>query len=148
MSLKQKMEEDLKQALRDRASLKVSCLRMVKAAVKNKEIDLRAELNDTQVIGILTTLAKQRRESIEMFKKGNRPDLVQKEEEELAFIETYLPKQMDEAELTKIIEAAIAEVGAKASSDVGKVMKAVMPKVAGRADGKIVNILVLKKLVQ
>lgn len=142
------MEEDLKQALRDRASLKVSCLRMVKAAVKNKEIDLRAELNDTQVIGILTTLAKQRRESIEMFKKGNRPDLVQKEEEELAFIETYLPKQMDEAELTKIIEAAIAEVGAKASSDVGKVMKAVMPKVAGRADGKIVNILVLKKLVQ
>ncbi|OGQ47760.1 MAG: glutamyl-tRNA amidotransferase [Deltaproteobacteria bacterium RIFCSPLOWO2_02_FULL_46_8] len=146
MSLKQKMEEDLKQALRDRASLKVSCLRMVKAAVKNKEIDLRAELNDTQVIGILTTLAKQRRESIEMFKKGNRPDLVQKEEEELAFIETYLPKQMDEAELTKIIEAAIAEVGAKAPIDVGKVMKAVMPKVAGRADGKAINAIVLKKL--
>ena len=140
------MEEDLKQALRDRASLKVSCLRMVKAAVKNKEIDLRAELNDTQVIGILTTLAKQRRESIEMFKKGNRPDLVQKEEEELAFIETYLPKQMDEAELTKIIEAAIAEVGAKAPIDVGKVMKAVMPKVAGRADGKAINAIVLKKL--
>lgn len=140
------MEEDLKQALRDRASLKVSCLRMVKAAVKNKEIDLRAELNDTQVIGILTTLAKQRRESIEMFKKGNRPDLVQKEEEELAFIETYLPQKMDEAELTKIIEAAISEVGAKAPSDVGKVMKAVMPKVAGRADGKAINAIVLKKL--
>ena len=146
MSLKAKLEEDLKQALREKASLKVSCLRMIKAAIKYKEIDIRGELNDAQVIAILSTSAKQHKESIDQFKKGNRPDLVAKEEEELVLIETYLPKQMDEAELTKIVEAAIAEVGAKAPSDVGKVMKAVMPKVAGRADGKLINAIALKKL--
>lgn len=140
------MEEDLKAAMRNKETAKLSCLRMVKSAVKYKEIDLRAELDDAQVIGILMTLAKQRRESIDQFKKGNRPDLVAKEEEELAFIETYLPKQLDEAELGKIVEAAIAETGAKAPSDVGKVMKAVMPKVAGRADGKRINAVVLEKL--
>ena len=146
MSLKEKIEEDLKNALRAKESLKVSCLRLIKAAIKNKEIDLRGTLEDPQVLSILSTLSKQRKESIEQFKKGGRQDLVRQEETELALIEGYLPQALTEGELLDIIASAIAETKAQGSKDVGKVMKAVMPKITGRADGKLVNALVLKKL--
>ncbi|MDO8527368.1 MAG: GatB/YqeY domain-containing protein [Deltaproteobacteria bacterium] len=145
-TLKARIEEDIKQAMRGREAAKLSCLRMVKSALKNKEIDTRAELDDTQIISILSTLCKQRKESIEQFKKGGRDDLVKQEESELALIETYLPKAMDESELIKLIEAAIAETGAAGPKDMGKVMKALTPKTTGRADGKLVSELVRKKL--
>ncbi|OGQ04493.1 MAG: glutamyl-tRNA amidotransferase [Deltaproteobacteria bacterium RIFCSPLOWO2_01_44_7] len=146
MPLKNKIEEDFKQAVRGKETLKVSCLRLIKAAIQNKEIDVRGKLDDSQILSILSTLAKQRKESIEQFKKGGRNDLVKNEEAELKLIETYLPKALDEAALAKIIEQTIAEVGGQGAKDVGKVMKAVMPKIAGQADGRVVNQLVLKKL--
>lgn len=146
MSLKEKIENDLKEAMKAKESLKVSCLRLIKAAVKNKEIDVRGALDDAQITSILSTLAKQRKESIEQFKKGGRDDLVKQEEAGLAILNSYLPKQMSEKEIEEIIVKTIAEVGAKDIKEAGKVMKAVMPKVAGKADGKIVNAIVLKKL--
>ena len=146
MSLKEKIENDLKEAMKAKESLKVSCLRLIKAAVKNKEIDVRGALDEAQITSILSTLAKQRKESIEQFKKGGRDDLVKQEEAELAILNSYLPKQMSEKEIEEIIVKTIAEVGAKDIKEAGKVMKAVMPKVAGKADGKIVNAIVLKKL--
>lgn len=146
MSLKTKIDDDLKQAQRAKEAAKLSCLRMVKAAIKNKEIDLRKELDDGQVIAVLSTMAKQRKESIEQFKKGGRDDLVSQEEAELALLEIYLPKAMSEADLLKLVEAAVQESGAQGAKDIGKVMKALMPKIQGRADGKWVNQVVLKKL--
>ena len=146
MSLKEKIENDLKEAMKAKESLKVSCLRLIKAAVKNKEIDVRGALDEAQITSILSTLAKQRKESIEQFKKGGRDDLVKQEEAGLAILNSYLPKQMSEKEIEEIIVKTIAEVGAKDIKEAGKVMKAVMPKVAGKADGKIVNAIVLKKL--
>src|SRR3989344_2636394 len=137
MSLKEKIENDLKEAMKAKESLKVSCLRLIKAAVKNKEIDVRGALDDAQITSIWSTLAKQRKESIEQFKKGGRDDLVKQEEAELAILNSYLPKQMSEKEIEEIIVKTIAEVGAKDIKEAGKVMKAVMPKVAGKADGKI-----------
>ncbi|MDP2599387.1 MAG: GatB/YqeY domain-containing protein [Deltaproteobacteria bacterium] len=146
MSLKEKIENDLKEAMRAKDALKLSCLRLVKSAVKNKEIDVRGALDDSQVIAILSTLAKQRKESIEQFKKGGRDDLVKQEEAELAVLETYLPKQMSEKELEEIVIKTIAETGAKGPQEMGKVMKALMPKITGKADGKEVSALVQKKL--
>lgn len=146
MSLKEQIENDLKGAMKAKEALKVSCLRLVKSAIKNKEIDLKGALDDNQVIAILSTLCKQRKESIEQFKKGGRNDLVKQEESELAILENYLPKQLSEKELEEIIVKAIAEIGAKDPKEVGRVMKTVMPAVAGRADGKRINAIVLKKL--
>lgn len=146
MDLKQRIEEDLKTAVRSKDSLRTSCLRMVKAAIKNKEIEVRGELKEEKLLPLLATLAKQRRESIEQFRKGGREDLAQKEEAELQLIESYLPKALSEAEITKIIDAAVTESGAKGPSDMGKVMKVLMPKVAGRAEGQIVSQLVKKRL--
>ncbi len=146
MSLKEKIESDLKEAMKAKETVKVSCLRLVKASIKNKEIDVRGILDDNQVIVILSTFAKQRKESIEQFKKGGRDDLVRQEESELAVIEGYLPKQLSEKELEEFVVRAIAATGAKDPKEVGKVMKAVMPKIAGRADGKRINAIVLKKL--
>lgn len=147
MSLKAKIEQDLLQALKAKDAVKVSTLRMLKAAIKNKEIDLRKELDDAQTTAILSTAVKQRKESIEQFKKGGREDLVKKEEVELALVEGYLPKSLSESEILSVVEAAIKETGAQGAKDMGKVMKAVMAKTAGRADGKVVSTLVQKKLV-
>ena len=146
MSLKAKIEQDILQALKAKDAAKVSCLRMLKAAIKNKEIDLRKELDDGQTTAILSTFVKQRKESIEQFKKGGRDDLVKKEEAELAMVEGYLPKALSEKELEAIVATAIQETGAQGSKDLGKVMKAAMAKTAGRADGKIISALVSKKL--
>lgn len=129
-------------------------LRMVVAAVKNKEIDdvgikklkLGESLDDAGVLKVIQTLAKQRQESIDMFKKGGRDDLVQKETAELALLERYLPSRMPEGEIEKIVAEAISQSGAAGMKDIGNVMKLVMPKTAGRADGKLVNEIVRRKL--
>ncbi len=154
MGLKEKIESDLKAAMKSKDIIAAGALRMIIAAVQNKEIEERSikklelgkSLDDAGVVKIISTLAKQRQESIEMFKKGGRDDLVKKETAELALISRYLPSALSEGEIEKIVEEAVRESGAAGPKDMGNVMKLVMPKIAGRADGKIVNEIVRKKL--
>jgi len=139
MSLLQKLDDDLKRALKASDSLKVSVLRLAKAALKNKQIDKGKELSDDEIISTLSTLSKQRRESIELFSKGGREDLAEKERQELAILQAYLPKQLTPEELDSIIAEAIKESSAGGLKEIGKVMRLVMQRVHGVADGKIVN---------
>jgi uncharacterized protein YqeY len=139
MSLLQKLDDDLKRALKASDSLKVSALRLTKAALKNKQIDKGEELSDDEIISTISTLAKQRRESIELFSKGGREDLAEKERQELAILQSYLPKQLTAEELDAIITEAIKESAASGLKEIGKVMRLVMQRVKGAADGRIVN---------
>jgi uncharacterized protein YqeY len=139
MSLLQKIDDHLKRALKASDSLKVSVLRLAKAALKNKQIDKGEELSDDEILSIFSTLSKQRRESIELFSKGGREDLAEKERQELAILQSYLPRQLTTEELDAIIAGAIKESSAGGIKDIGKVMRLVMQRVKGAADGKIVN---------
>jgi len=139
MSLLQKLDDDLKRALKASDSLKVSVLRLTKAALKNKQIDKREELSDDEILSVISTLSKQRRESIELFSKGGREDLAEKERQELAILRSYLPKQLTPEELDAIIAEAIRESSSGGLKEIGKVMRLVMQRVKGAADGKIVN---------
>lgn len=139
MSLLQKLDDDLKVALKTSDTLKVSVLRIAKAALKNKQIDKRAELTEDDIISVVSTLSKQGRESIEQFSKGGREDLAEKERQELIILQSYLPKQLTTEELDIIVSEAIKESSSEGIKDVGKVMRLVMPRVKGAADGKIVN---------
>ncbi len=147
MGLKEQLQEDMRKAAKERDSLALSALRMAVAAIQNREIDAvtRKEmpsggvLPDEAIFKLIVTMVKQRREAIELYVKGNRPELAAKEEGEIAVLERYLPKALSAAEVEALVREAIAETGAKAASDMGRVMKALMPKVAGRADGKAVN---------
>ncbi|MDL1873456.1 GatB/YqeY domain-containing protein [Deltaproteobacteria bacterium PRO3] len=146
MSLYQDIESQLKDAMRAQDKDRLMALRNIKSVLKNKAIDAKRELNDAEVVQALSTLAKQRKESIEAFQSGGRQDLVEKEAAELKVIEEFLPQQLSAEELEKTIREAIAETQAQGAKDMGKVMKAVQPKVMGRADGKIVSELVKKLL--
>lgn len=126
--------------------VKLGVLRVLKSEIRYKEIDLKHPLTDEETILVLSSSVKKRKESIQEFKKGNRPDLVSKEEAELAIVQSYLPVELTETELSDIVKSTIAEVGATSSADLGKVMKSLMPKVRGRADGKRVNALVTAHL--
>src|SRR3989338_1030641 len=139
MNLYKRIESDARAALKEGERDKLSVLRMLLSAVKVYELEKKAgKVEDHEVIEIVQRQAKQHKESIEQFKKGNRPDLADKEAQELKVLESYMPQQLGEAELLEIIKDAIAETGASAKSDIGKVMKAVMEKVKGRADGSSV----------
>ena len=129
----------LKEALKSRDDLKVSVIRMVKASLKNKEIEKMSSLTDDEILSVLSTLAKQRRESIDLFSAAGRTDLADKETKELEIIQSYLPKQLSPEELNNIIRSAISESGASSLNDLGAVMKVLMPRVKGVADGKLVN---------
>ncbi len=145
--MEKKIDSDLKEAMKARDKVRLSTLRMIKAALKNVQLEKReTELDDDEVIGVISGQAKRRSESILAFEKGDRPDLAEKEKAELEIIRGYLPEQLGEEELLKMISEAIAEAGASTKSDVGKVMKLVMPRVRGRADGKQVNQLVAARL--
>lgn len=146
MELKQKIEADAKAAMKERAAEKVSTLRMLIAALKNKEIDKRRPLAGDEVIETVRSLIKQRKDSVEQFAKGGRQDLVDKETAEIAVLEAYLPKQLTPAELEDMVRQAVAETGAQGVKDMGKVMKAVAAKAAGRADNKLVSELVKQAL--
>lgn len=139
MSLLKKLDEDLKTALKKSDKLKLSVLRMAKAAVKNQQIDKGRELQDEEIFAIFSTLAKQRRESIEQFSKGGRDDLVQQETLELAVLQSYMPAQLSAQEIDDMILKAIKESSAKNEGDMGKVMKMLAPRIKGVADGKLVN---------
>jgi uncharacterized protein YqeY len=139
MSFLQKLDDDLKAALKASDSLRVSVLRLAKAALKNRQIDKMGELSGEDILAVITTLTKQRKESIELFSKGGREDLADKERQELTILRSYLPKQLTPEELDGIILEAIKESSATGMKDMGKVMRLVMPRVKGTADGKIVN---------
>jgi len=147
MSLLDRLTEELKEALRAGNHTKLSVIRLLKSSIKNREIEKMAPLTDEEVIGIIMTALKQRRESIEQFQKGGREDLVQKEKSELEVLQTFLPQQLSEEELVSEVQAVIREVGASSPKDMGKVMKIAMVRVRGRAEGARVSSLV-KELME
>jgi uncharacterized protein YqeY len=129
----------MKQAMKAREDLRLSAVRMVRSTIRNREIDLKRELDDQGVIEVISSLAKQRRESIRLYGEGNRPDLVEKEEAELAILLGFLPAQLTGDEIAELVARAIREMEARGSKDMGRVMKALAPLTAGRADGKTVS---------
>jgi uncharacterized protein len=139
MGFKEKMNGEMIQAAKAKAGLRLSTLRMLKSGLHNREIDLKRELTEAEFLQLLASMVKQRRDSIEQFEKGGRSDLVEKEKAELKVIEEFLPSQLSEADLDAAIAEAIREAGATGIRDMGKVMKVLMPKVTGRADGKVVG---------
>ena len=146
MSLRERLSEEMKGAMKARDNLRLSSIRMVLAAVKNREIELKHELDDREISEVVASLVKQRRESIRLFQDGGRDDLVEKEEKELAALLEFLPPQLEGAELESLVVNAIAECGAEGIKDLGKVMKLLAPLTAGRADGKAVADSVKAKL--
>jgi hypothetical protein len=147
MSIAEKVEKDLVAALKAQETLKLSVLRMTKAALMNKKVELGKAVDDTEALAVLRTLAKQRRESVEAFRKGGRNDLAEKEEAEIKIVEAYLPAAASEEEMDAAVAAAMAETGAGTAKDFGKVMKAALAKLAGKnADGKRVSEKVRAKL--
>lgn len=142
MSLREQLDADLLEAVRNKDGLKRSALRLIKASVQSEEKSRGKALEDGDVVQVLSREAKRRKESIEAFREGNRPDLVEKEEAELALIAKYLPQQLSEDEVREIAQAAIEEVGASGPGERGKVMGRLMPQVKGKADGKMVNQIV------
>jgi hypothetical protein len=142
MELKSEIQESVKSAMKSRDAVTLSTLRLLLSAIHNEEIRLRKELSAEEIQKTITTLCKQRTESIELFRKGGREELAQKEETELAVLKRFLPRPLSEDEVRALIQSCIAETGATSPQDMGKVMKLVMPKVSGRSNGKRVNELV------
>lgn len=149
MTLEERIEADIKEAMKAKAEIKVSTLRMLKAGMKNLAIEKKAEkLEDKDVMGIIARQIKQHKDSIDGFTKGDRQDLVDKETSELKILESYMPKMMSADELKPIVKSAIAAVGAKGRADMGKVMKAVMEEAKGAADGKMLSQMVSEELAK
>lgn len=147
MSLRDRLTEDLKLAMKARDQLRMDVIRMIKAAVLNKEVEMKKDLDDAEMSRIMTTMIKQRKEAMEQFEKGNRAELAAKERQEISIIESYLPKALSAEELAQTVDAVIRETGAASAKDMGGVMKAVMAKLAGQpVDGKQVSDLVRAKL--
>ncbi len=145
-SLKQRLTNDLKQALKGGDKVRRSVIRLVMAAIQNTEIARRATLDDTDILGIIAKEARQRQESVEAFKQGNRQDLVAQEEAELAILQEYLPQQMTRDEIIAEARRIIGEVGAQGSGDKGKVMPKLIAQLKGRADGREINEVVTELL--
>jgi uncharacterized protein YqeY len=139
MSLKARIQEDIKTAMRAHERERLAVLRLVSAAIKQKEVDERIELDDTQVLAVLDKMVKQRRESLEQYEKAGREDLAATERYELDLIQEYLPEALGEDELAELIQAVIAETGASSIRDMGAVMNALRSQVQGRADMKAVS---------
>ena len=146
MSLKSRLDDDLKEAMRSGDRLRRSVIRLLRAAIKNEEIAVQRELDDAGVVDVLTRQVKQRRDSIEAFTQGGRQDMVDNEQAEVAVILEYLPRQMDADELTALVKLAIDETGAAGPADMGKVMGRVMPQVKGRAQGGQVSAIASRLL--
>ena len=148
MSLKEKLTADMKEAMkaREEGRQRLGVIRMVRGAFRQQEIDGQKELDDDAVLAVISKEVKQRRDSIEEFKKGGREDLIAQNEAEIAVLMAYLPQQMAEGEIRKLVQDAITATGASSPKEMGKVMKELMPKVKGRADGKLVNQIVRELL--
>lgn len=148
MDIKTQLNESVKEAMKSGDEVRKRTLRMVLAAVKQVEVDKRTELDDLAVVALIQKEIKNRREAIEEAKKANRPDLIGENEVEITVLEAFLPKAMPAEELRALVQAAIAETGAAAPSDMGKVMKVVMPKVAGRAPNDMISATVKEVLAK
>jgi len=146
MSLNQRLNDAMKEAMKAKETLRLSTIRLIRAAIKNREIEVREELDDPAVIDILSSLVKQRKESAQVYRENERPDLAAKEEAELEILQEFLPEPLSEEEVLALIEAAIAETGAASARDMGRVMKIVSVRTKGRADGKRVSDLVKERL--
>jgi uncharacterized protein YqeY len=147
MSLKVRITEDMKAAMRAKDAARLGAIRFLQAAIKQKEVDERVEVDDAAILAIIDKLIKQRRDSITQFESAGRRDLVDKEQAELALLQGYLPQQLTEAELEAEVDAAMAESGAAGAAAMGKVMAVLKPRIAGRADIGKASALVKKKLV-
>ena len=141
-----KLEQDMMQALKSKEKEKAGALRLIISKCKNKAIELRKELSDQEIIKVLQTVAKQHKESIKLYKEGNRNDLVEAEEQELGFVEVYLPSMMSEEDLRGLVSSVVAEVGATGMADFGKVMPNVMKRGAGKIDGNTAQSIVKELL--
>ncbi|RXZ77167.1 GatB/YqeY domain-containing protein [Paenibacillaceae bacterium] len=139
MNLSEQLNDDMKEAMKSRDKFKLSTIRMVRAAIKNQEIDLKRTLDDNEVLDILSREIKQRKDSLQEFIKAGREDLATSLAAEIDIISVYLPEQLSEEEIKVIVQQTIQETGASSKAEIGKVMSALMPKVKGRADGKLVN---------
>ncbi|KMK75949.1 GatB/YqeY domain-containing protein [Alkalihalobacillus pseudalcaliphilus] len=146
MSLLERLNTDMKNAMKNKDKLKLSVIRMVKASLQNEQIKLGRELTEDESLTVLNRELKQRRDSLHEFEQANREDLASKIRDEFAVLEIYMPKQLTEDELNEIVTQTISQVGATSKADMGKVMGALMPKVKGKADGGLVNRLVQQQL--
>jgi uncharacterized protein YqeY len=146
MALKERLDEDLKAAMREKDALRLGTIRGLKSAIKYREIELMKPLDDAGVLGVVGSEIKRRKDSIEQYRAGNRPDLADKEEAEAKLLAAYLPAQLSAEELAAKVDEAVARTGAKGPKDMGAVMKALLPEVQGKADGKAVSELVKARL--
>lgn len=146
MALRDQLTDGMKAAMKAKDEPRLSCIRLVRSAVKNREIDQKKELDDAGIIEVIASLVKQRRESIRMFGEAGRHDLVEKEERELAVLLEFLPSQLSRQEIVELVAGVITECGAQGAKDMGRVMKSLMPHVSGRADGKLVSEVVKELL--
>ena len=139
MTIKTKLEEDLKDAMRSGDTLRRSVIRLIRSAIKNEEIALQRDLGDEDILKVLNRQAKQRRDSIEAFTQGNRLDMAQKEQDEVSVILEYLPKQLSTDEITDLVKKKIREIGAEDIGDIGRIMSQMMPELQGKASGRDVK---------
>ena len=146
MSLEERLLEEMKQAMKSSDKLRLSTIRMIRSALKNKEIDLRKKLEDEEVAKVIQAMVRKGEESVEQFQIGGRTDLVDKEKKEIEIMKSFLPQPLSQEEILKIIDQCILETQASSLKDIGKVMKSVMPKIGGKADGKLINQLVKERL--
>jgi uncharacterized protein YqeY len=142
MGLIDDIQAAVKEAMKNKEKLRLGVLRMLMSELKNRRIELQRELEEADILQVITRMVKQRHDSAEQFARGGREELAAKEKGEIEVLESYLPEGLSEAELEELVKQAIAETGARSKKDMGRVMQAVMPKIAGRADGKKVNQLV------
>jgi len=142
----EQLTADMKAAMKARETERLGTIRMLRSSLKNEQINLGRELTDDDVVGVLSSEAKKRREAAEAYREGGRDELADKEEAELAVIEEYLPKQLSDDEIAELVDEVMAETGAETKGDMGKVMGSIMPRVKGKADGNKVREIVMSKL--
>jgi hypothetical protein len=146
MNLEERLLEEMKLAMKSNDKLRLSTIRMVRSALKNKEIELRKKLEDEDIVRVIQAMTRKGEESVEQFQTGGRMDLVEKEKKEIEILKSFLPQPLSQEEILKIIDQSIQETQASSQKDIGKVMKSVIPKIGGKADGKWINQLVKGRL--
>jgi len=146
MNLEEKLLEEMKQAMKTNNKIRLSTIRMIRSSSKNKEIELRRKLEDEDIFKVIQGMVRKGEESIEQFQAGGRNDLVEKEKMEIEILKSFLPQPISQEEIIKIIDETIQETQSSSLKDLGKVMKAVMPRLGGKADGKVINQLVKERL--
>ena len=146
MGLEDRLVEEMKEAMKSNNKLRLSTIRMIRSAVKNKEIEVRSKLDDEAIIKVIQGMVRKGEDSVAQFQAGGRVDLVEKEKQEIEILKSYLPQAMTQEEIRKIIDESIEETQASSLKDLGKVMKSIMPKLGGKVDGKLINQLVKERL--